>query len=222
MYKIIVLGLALSLFGLPPATAQQRSGTPDLATVTDAKAWKVSDATAETMEVDGRRAIRLTVAGDWVGLALPLGWTFETGTVEVDLKGKNLKQRSFLGVAFNVVDEKTFEAIYFRPFNFKAEEPFGKRSVQYIALPENTWEKLRTNTPGQFENSVNPVPDPDGWFHARIEVTDSQVRVFVNGATEASLTVGRLARGGDNRGVGLFVSTVEGIYANLKVTPAMR
>jgi hypothetical protein len=32
-----------------------------------------------------------------------------------------------------------------------------------------------------------PVPDPDSWFHARIEVTDREVRVFVNDAKEPSL-----------------------------------
>lgn len=222
MFKYIALTFALTVFGSTSVNAQHPTGSPDLATVADTKAWKLSDAIVETLEVDGRRAVRLSVGGDWVGLALPVGWHLKTGTIDVDLKGKDLKQRSFLGVAFNVVDQKTFEAVYFRPFNFKAEEPFRKRSVQYIALPENTWQKLRENTPGQFENSINPVPDPDEWFHARIEVTDSQLRVFVNGATEASLTVGRLARGGDNRGVGLFVSTVEGIYANLKITPATR
>jgi len=226
MYKFIVLTLALSFFGLTSVNAQQGTGTPALTTVADAKAWRVSHATAEALEVDGKRAIRLTAEGDsatgTVGLALPVGWSFTTGTIDVDLKGKNLRQRSFLGVAFNVTDEKTFEAVYFRPFNFKAEEPFRNRSVQYIAWPANTWEKLRKNTPGQFENSVNPIPDPDGWFHARIEVTDNQVRVFVNGTKEATLEIGRLARSGDNRALGLFVDSAEGIYANLRITPAIR
>jgi hypothetical protein len=226
MYQFTILTLALTFLGLTSVNAQHGSATAELATVADAKAWKVSDAKAEALEVDGKRAIRLTAEGDsatgTVGLALPVGWSFTTGTIEVDLKGRNLRQRSFLGVAFNVIDKKTFEAIYFRPFNFKAEEPFRKRSVQYIAWPGNTWERLRKDTPGKFENSVNPVPDPDGWFHARIEVTDTQVRVFVNRAKEASLEIGRLARGGDNRSVGLFVDSVEGIYANLKIMPAIR
>lgn len=129
-------------------------------------------------------------------------------------------QGSFLGVVFNVVDARIFEGIYFRPFNFKADKPARDRAVQYIAWPENTWEKLRKDKPGQFENAVNPVPDPDGWFHARIEVADKQVRVFVNDSKAPCLTVNRLAEGRMSRPVGLFVDVAEGLYANLKVTPS--
>ena len=176
MVKFILLALALNCLGLSSVNAQQGTGTPDLATVADAKAWRVFHATAESLEMDGKRTVRLTAEGDSangvVGLALPVGYSLATGAIEVDLKGKNARQASFLGVAFNVSDEKTFEAIYFRPFNFRADEPMRNRAVQYIAWPEYTWEKLRKGMPGQFEKSVSPVPDPDAWFHARIEVTD--------------------------------------------------
>src|ERR1043165_9052443 len=40
------------------------------------------------------------------------------GRIEVDVKGKNLQGQSFVGIAFHIIDGKTFEAIYFRPFNF--------------------------------------------------------------------------------------------------------
>ena len=60
MCKCIILSLALNCFGLTSVIAEQRTGTPELATVADAKAWQVSHATAEALEVDGRRAIRLT------------------------------------------------------------------------------------------------------------------------------------------------------------------
>jgi hypothetical protein len=221
--KIILLTLALSGLVSTPVDAQQKPDTPDLAAVTDARSWKVFHATAETMEMDGRRAVRLVAEGDsangLVGLALPMSVRFSTGTIEIDLKGKNIRQRSFLGVAFNVADERTFEAVYFRPFNFKAEEPMRGRSVQYVAWPANTWEHLRKTAPGQFENPVHPVPDPDSWFHARIEVTEKQVRVFVGDASEPTLMVSRLLPGGQRRPAGLFVDSAEGLYANLRITP---
>jgi len=220
--KIIVLTLALGCLGLTQVSAQEKPDTPDLAAVTDAKSWKIVHATAETRDADGKRAVRLVAEGDSangvVGLALPMRLLFNTGIIEIDLKGKNVRQRSFLGVAFNVADEKTFEAVYFRPFNFKAAEPMRNRAVQYVAWPVNTWEQLRKSAPGQFEKLVNPVPDPDGWFHARIEVTDNQVRIFVNDAKEPSLVTIRLVNGGIRRPVGLFVDSAEGLYANLKVT----
>lgn len=198
------------------------STTVNLATAGDGISWNVTHATAEAVETDGKQAVRLVAEGDSntgiIGLALPPGLEFSTGTIEVDLKGRNIRQRSFVGVAFNVVDERTFEAVYFRPFNFRAEEPRKNRAVQYVAWPTNTWEHLRKNTPGQFEHAVNPIPDPDGWFHARIEVTDAQVKVFVNDSKEASLITNRLSTGGVPRPAGLFVDTGDGHYANLKVT----
>ena len=221
--KIIALTVALAYLGLAHVSAQERPELPNLAAVTDARAWKLFHATAENVETDGKRAVRLVAEGDSangiVGLALPLSPGFRTGTIEVDLKGKNVRQRSFLGVAFNVTDETTFEAIYFRPFNFKAEEPVRGRSVQYVAWPESTWEHLRKTAPGRFEQPVHPVPDPDSWFHARIEVTDRQVRVFVDNANEPSLVVSRLLIGDKRRLAGLFVDSADGLYANLKITP---
>ena len=130
-----------------------------------------------------------------------------------------MRGRSFLGVAFNVLDDKTFEAVYFRPFNFKAEVEFRDRAVQYISWPANTWENLRKHRTGQFENAVSPVPDPDSWFRARIEVTRDQVRVFVNGAMQPTLAVTRLAASRAKRSVGLFVDSADGLYANVRILP---
>ncbi|ROZ75371.1 hypothetical protein [Ramlibacter sp. WS9] len=221
--KAIIFTLILATLALTQACGHRHPSTADLSTIADGKSWRVTHTDAQTTEVDGKRAVRLVAEGDSangiVGLALPRALSFSTGTIEIDLKGRNLRQRSFLGVAFNVIDEKTFEAVYFRPFNFQAAEPIRNRSVQYIAWPVNTWEHLRRTAPGQFENAVKPVPDPDGWFHARIEVTDSHVRVFVNDAKEPSLVTRRLSAGGVQRPVGLFVDSGDGHYSNLTVMP---
>ncbi len=152
------------------------------------------------------------------GLVIADGVNFTTGSIEIDLKGKSIRP-SFLGVAFNVADEKTFEAVYFRPFNFKADGVFKTRAVQYIAWPKYTWNELRKNRPGKFEGAVIPMPYPDKWFHARIEIETKQVRVYINDAKEPCLTVERLAESGKNRRVGLFVDTGDGLYANFKVIP---
>jgi hypothetical protein len=218
------LTLLLLFIGLALARAQplDKPEAPNLSTVADSKAWRLTHAQAQSVDVDGKRAVHLIAEGDSangiVGLALPNGMAFASGTIEVDLKGKNVRQNSFLGVAFNVVDEKTFEAVYFRPFNFKADDPFRRRAVQYIAWPADTWEQLRKNRPEQYENAVNPVPDPDAWFHASVEVNDTHVRVFVDGAKEPSLVVERLSKGGVRRPVGLFVDSADGFYANLRLS----
>lgn len=217
-----VSALAAMVLGCACASAQVPALTPDLATIAGGSAWTVYNATVESVQVDGRQAARLEATGDSangiVGLALANGLKFTTGTIEVDLKGKDVRGRSFLGVAFNVAGEKAFEGVYFRPFNFKADEPFRGRAVQYIAWPAYTWEKLRRERTGEFEAPIRPLPDPNGWFHVRVEVTKDRVRVFVDRALEPCLTTPRLAQA-HGQAVGLFVDSADGMYANLRITP---
>jgi hypothetical protein len=207
----------------PAARADDKVITPNLGAIAESKGWTIYNTTAETAEIDGKPAVHLIAEGDSangvVGLVLADGVEFTTGVIELDLKGKNVRGRSFLGVAFNVAGEKTFEAIYFRPFNIKAEGEFKNRAVQYINWPKHTWEELRKSRPGKFEGAVNSVPDPDKWFHARIEVGDKQVRVFANDAKEPCLTVDRFLDAKKSKRVGLFVDSADGYYANLKIVP---
>jgi hypothetical protein len=59
-------------------------------------------------------------------------------------------QQSFVGVAFHGVDGTTYDAIYFRPFNFKTDDPVRRiHAVQYISHPDNPWQKLRDGQPGE-------------------------------------------------------------------------
>lgn len=219
----IATTITLLLINTAPAFAQGNTETYDFTAVTDASRWKLINVDAESENVDGKTAIHLGCQGDSAngiaGLALPVGLTFTTGVIEVDLKGKSLRGNSFLGIAFNATDANKFEAIYFRPFNFNVDPPFRERGVQYISWPGNSWEHLRKTYPNTFENRVSNVPNADDWFHARIEITEKQVRVFVNAAPEPSLVVTRLAVGDAPRSLGLFVDTSDGYYANLRVTP---
>jgi hypothetical protein len=89
--------------------------------------------------------------------------------------------------------------------------------VQYISLPDRTWERLRKEHEGVYENAVKPTPDPEGWFHAKIEVTEKKVRVWVDGAAEPTLTVDRLSKR-QKGGIGLWTTVRDGDFANLKIT----
>jgi len=51
---------------------------------------------------------------------------FDKGTIEVELLGENNPGKSFIGIAFNIQNDKTYEVIYFRPFNFVAKEQIRK------------------------------------------------------------------------------------------------
>ncbi len=222
MRAIFITTMALCLLNAAPTFAQKNAGSYGLAAVTDASRWTLINVDAESVIVDGRTAVHLVSHADSangiVGLALPYDKQFKTGVIDVDLKGKSIRGNSFLGIAFNLVDEKKFEAVYFRPFNFNADLPFRDRGVQYISWPGNSWEHLRKTFPNTFENRVSNVPNADDWFHARIAITETQVSVFVNNATEPSLVVKRLVAGDVPSRFGLFVDTSDGFYANLRVT----
>ncbi|MCK4750684.1 MAG: hypothetical protein KAT15_26680 [Bacteroidales bacterium] len=132
------------------------------------------------------------VEGDGLGILKEI--EFESGTLEVELLGENVPGRSFIGIAFNIQDEETFEAVYFRPFNFVAEEQIRKEHmVQYIFHPDYTWRKLREDKTGEFEDQISTPPDPDDWFRAKIQISEDQVIVFVNDIAEPVLKVKRLS-----------------------------
>ncbi len=212
--RFLASSLLVSATALSAATTQ-----PDLATVPSGKGWK-GDLTRATLTTkDGAPAIALKGAEAMLWLD---GFEFTNGTIEFDAKGQSApRQSAFVGLAFRVRDAKTYDAVYFRPFNFRATDPDAKaHAVQYISHPQWTWQKLRTEKTGQYEKPIDPAPDGDAWFHARIVIARPQISVFVNGAKEPSLVVNELS---DRTGgsVGLW-STASGTIANLKITPAGR
>lgn len=150
------------------------------------------------------------------GLAILKEIEFETGTIEVELLGENNPGRSFIGIAFNIQDAETFEAVYFRPFNFVATEQARKdHMVQYIHHPEFTWFKLRETRTGEFENEIPAPPDPDNWFKAKIEISEKSVKVYVDEIAEPVLTVDRLTTSSSKK-IGLWAGNgSSGRYRNL-------
>lgn len=153
------------------------------------------------------------------GMMVLQGFEMGNGTLEFDVKGQNIVQQSFVGVAFNIQDDKTFENIYFRPFNFmNPDTARRRRAVQYANLPDQTWFKLRETFPGKYENRVNPVPDPNGWFHASIVIEKPLIKVFVNDAKEPCLVVESLAPNSSGK-IGLWTGPLTlGSFTNLTVT----
>lgn len=155
--------------------------------------WKLINRSAERINEDGKKGIRLSEApGD--GAMILKEFAFANGTIELDIKGKNIMQQSFVGVVFHGVDTNGYDAIYFRPFNFaNADTARRSRAVQYISMPDYPWEKLRQNSLGKYENKVFPVPNPDGWFHVKIIISGKHVKVFVDNADKPSLEVDTLS-----------------------------
>ena len=219
-FVISTFGVAVSL-STPSASAGQKSPIePDLTALADGKGLNASKRTITRLTDGARKGVRLSEA-EGEGPAYLPGIEFANGTIELDLKGKDVQGASFVGVAFHGVDGTTYDAIYFRPFNFKTDDQARVlRAVQYISQPAHPWQKLRAATPGQYEKPVKPVPDPNGWFRARVVVASPKVSVFVEDAKEPCLTVDQLSD--RKKGlVGIWVgNTSGGDFANLKIIPA--
>jgi glyoxylase-like metal-dependent hydrolase (beta-lactamase superfamily II) len=216
------LVLAVFVFGWSRdggAAQAPEAVTPDLARLSDGKTAQVFNRALAVATEGGRTVARLDARGGDGGVLLE-GVQLGEGIIEVDLRGKDVAQQSFLGVAFHVVDWTTLDAVYFRPFNFRAAEPERRsHSVQYVSHPAHTWQRLRTERPGQFEQPIDPPPDPDGWFHARIVLAGGRVEVYVNGAAKPSLAVEDLGAA-KSGGVALFVGNgSDGAFSGLRVTP---
>ena len=190
--------------------------TPDLQ---DRSLWELRGRSTDNLTGNEKNGVSFRFDEPVAVLALK-NYDFSTGTVEFDVRGRDALQNCFVGLAFHVQNDSTYDAVYFRPFNFKHPELIRRmHSVQYISWPAFTWQKLRATYPEQYEHPVNPVPGPEDWFHAKIVVAEKTVSVYVNDAKEPSLVVAKLT-GTTHGGLGLWVGDpTEGDFANLKITP---
>jgi hypothetical protein len=206
--------VAASAFDIAAARSDQAQ------TLTSTTPPKVSNRQMTPLDEGARHGLRLD-AHEGDGVAWWPDVQFSNGTIELDIRGKDILQQSFVGVAFHGLNETTFDAVYFRPFNFKSDDPVRRsHAVQYVSHPTYTWNKLRTERPSQFEQPVAPPPDPNQWFHARVVIAFPSVRVFVNDAAAPALDIKQLS---DRKTgwVGVWVGNgSDGAFANLTVTPA--
>jgi hypothetical protein len=153
------------------------------------------------------------------GILLLKGSTFSDGTFQLQLKGENKQGGSFVGLAFHIQDEKNYEAIYFRPFNFRNKDR-ENHSVQYVSMPDHPWEKLRAESPGKYEKKIDHDADPDGWLDVKIVIAGKSVKVFVNKSEQASLEVESFAPVKPG-GVAFWVgNNSKGSFRNLGISTA--
>ncbi len=188
---------------------------------------------AQRLSTDSLRAVNRAVtplAGDRAGVHVSEGpgpgvaWVegsdFAEGTLEIDLRGRDLQGQSFLGLAFHRQDDTAYEAAYLRPFNFRASNATSHgHAIQYMTVPAYDWPRLRQDFPEEFENPVDASIDPIDWVHLRLVVRGGTVQIFVGPSGTPALEVrklGTLTRGA----VGLWVGNAsDGDFANLRIAP---
>jgi hypothetical protein len=167
--------------------------------------------------VVGGNGLRVNAASG-VGLIWIEGVDFAEGTIEADVCGRDVRSESFVGLAFHRESDERYEAVYLRPFNFHSSSAERvQHGVQYVAVPDNDYARLRQKSPGEFEGAVPPSTEPAAWNHLRVVVRSGRVQVFVGSADKASLDVPAL-QSTHRGGVGLFVDNgSDGAFANLRI-----
>jgi len=183
------------------------------------KDYRVVNRVLTPLSQPGYKGIALNAAqGD--GAAWLKGVSFERWVVEFDVLGENKPGSSFVGLAFHALNDSTYDCVYFRPFNFVAEQQINRdHMVQYVSHPDFPWHKLRQEHTGVYEKEIIPEPDPNQWLRVRMEISDTEVQVFVNGATYPALRVKKLNTR-TTGGIGFWTGTnSSGKFANLKMTP---
>jgi hypothetical protein len=154
------------------------------------------------------------------GIAWIEGTDFANGTIEIDIRGRDVFQQSFVGIAFHRKADDAYESVYLRPFNFRAEDPLRhQHAVQYMAVPDFDWPRLRKEFPEEFENPVDASIVPTGWVPLRVVVKGQTIQVYVGGVKSPTLEARKL--GQYDRGmIGLWVGNgSDGDFANLRVSP---
>ncbi len=215
------LALIAAFAFLAPQLPAQSPESLDLTAVGKDPRWKIFGRTTSIVDMKGKHALHLS-EGPGNGVAWLDGYDFANGVIELDVLGRSAPiQGSFVGVAFRVVDGQMHDAVYFRPFNFRATDSTRhSHAVEYVSHPQWTWQRLRTEHPGMYERAVIPEPDGDEWFHVRVVVERPKVSVFVNGRTEPCLVVDELSdRSHGSLGVWVGEGSA-GYFANLRVTRA--
>lgn len=211
MSKLIVIILCLWVCGT--CSAQTKVMSPHLSEQMNLQPVnrKITLSTNKT----GKPVVHVNAA-EGAGVVWIKDLNFTTGTIEFDVKGKDVVQESFVGIAFHGVNDTTYECVYFRPFNFLVTDKVRrKHAVQYIALPKFDWEYLRETYPDKYEHSLLTPVAPNDWFHVKVVINKNKIQAFVNENSQACLSVEPLTLSASGT-VGFWVGNgSDGDFANL-------
>ena len=211
--------MALATIGAWLVT-QALPATSQVYPLESAKGLTLVDVQAAPATLDGKRALRVTIAPEAKArlaqatagqpaspeqLALIDGTDFTNGVIEAEIAGAPAPDappgaRGFVGIAFRVKpDLRTYDAFYLRPTNGRADDQLRRNhSAQYISHPHWPWFRLREETPGKYESYVDL--EPGQWTRIRIEVQGERARLFVHGQSQPTLVVNDLKSGAQARG----------------------
>jgi hypothetical protein len=174
----------------------------------------------------GRSAIQLIATPDSPNAssyAVLKEVSFRDGTIEVEVAGQPAAgagggARGFIGIAFRLQGDGSYEYIYLRPTNGRADDQVRRNhSTQYSAHPDFDFARSRQEAPEKYESYVDL--EPGVWTRFKIEVDGPKARLYVHGAEQPSLIVNDLKHEPRDGSVALWVGPgTEGYFSNLKIS----
>jgi len=174
----------------------------------------------------GRRAVQIIAtpgAANASSYAVVKDTSLRDGTIAVDLAGQPAASsgegaRGFIGVAFRLQSDGSYEYIYLRPTNGRADDQVRRNhSTQYSSYPDFDFARSRGEAPGKYESYVDLQPGV--WTKYKIEIEGRRARLYVDGTEQPCLVVNDLKREPHDGGVALWVGPgTEGYFANLKIS----
>ena len=149
---------------------------------------------------------------------------FTDGMIQVDVAAEltgrgSPDSRGFIGVAFHIDHDRTFEAVYLRMTNGSLNDPPPAapridRAVQYVAHPDFHFDASREVAPGRYERGAKVALGR--WHTLRLDIAGHTCRTFVDG--EETLVVDDLHYAGQRGPVGLWIGNgTLGHFSNLRV-----
>lgn len=132
----------------------------------------------------GRNAVQVIAtpdAANAISYAVVKDTLFQDGTIEVDLAGQpaagaNSAARGFIGIAFRLQGDGSYEYIYLRPTNGRADDQVRRNhSTQYSSYPDFDFARSRREAPERYESYVDL--EPGVWTNYKIEVEGRKARL---------------------------------------------
>jgi hypothetical protein len=174
----------------------------------------------------GRSAVQVMAtpgAANASSYALVKNVSFRDGTIAVELAGQPAAgagegARGFIGIAFRLQSDGSYEYIYLRPTNGRADDQVRRNhSTQYASYPGFDFARSRQEAPEEYESYVDLQPGV--WTQYRIEVEGRKARLYVHEAEQPCLIVNDLKLEPREGGVALWIEPgTEGYFSNLKIT----
>jgi hypothetical protein len=175
---------------------------------------------------EGQNAIKIVAAPEALNAtsyAIVKDVSFRDGTIEVDVAGQPAAgagsgARGFIGIAFRLQEDGSYEYIYLRPTNGRADDQVRRNhSTQYSSHPDFDFARSRQEAPEKYESYVDLQPGV--WTKYKIEVEGRKARLYVHGAEQPCLIVNDMKLEPRHGGVALWVGPgTEGYFSNLRIT----